>query len=126
MIPYDTKIIMDTNRTTAAVKSGVVNDDIIAECRGHCKYMVRHGMSHNGFSDRSNRLQQKYQNFQFSEIVAMNMESNPIAAARSFYQQWRHSSGHWRILCSLCDIYGFSLCVYEKKYYGIGLFGKKS
>lgn len=122
---YDTKIMIDAHKTTIAVKSGQINIDVINECRAHCEYMTKHGMSHNGANKRIQRLRKIYKDYSFSEIVAENNEKNPEKAASKFYQQWKHSRGHWKILSAECDIYGFSLCVYKGRYYGIGLFGKR-
>lgn len=124
LIPYDTQLLIDEHLLTVAVLTGKINLDVIEECHGHCSYMVKHGMSHAKIKERVARLKKKYKDYNFSEIVAENSEKTPEEAAIHFATQWRQSPGHWAILSSPCDIFGFSLCCYKGKNYAIGLFGR--
>ena len=124
-IPYDTVLMIKAGQAYKykTIATGKPNLDVIEECRGHCKWMVTHRMSHEGFSGRNARLAAKYPGHNFREIVATHSgyTNDPEEAALQIFKQWRGSSGHNKFLKKSSRIYGFSIAHIGSRWVAIGL-----
>jgi len=82
--------LINAHRASIGLATVTINDFISFQCLSHNGYMIQQGRpSHDGFVDRSNAIQKKFNVQRVSEVVAYNF-SSPAGVVNA----WLNSPGH--------------------------------